>query len=117
VALQGKDWKGAELGKGEANNYLAAALSLIENTIPAANIEAELFGKTMPNETKGTKHPKSLAARARKQFDPFMFTPASEKKKSKHKSGHLPQLGSGGLPDLRYDILDGNHDGSIEILP
>jgi hypothetical protein len=106
--LQGKDWKGSELGKGEANNYLAAALSLIENTIPAANIEAELFGKNMPNETKGTKHPKSLAARARKQFDPFMYTAASEKKKGKHKK-------HGGLPG--FDILDSNHDGSIEILP
>jgi hypothetical protein len=114
--LQGTDWKGSKLGGGEAQNYLAAALSLLENTIPAANIEAELSGKHLPNEAKGAKHPKSLAARARKQFDPFMVTPASEKKSKKHKGGHLPQLGSGGLPDLRYDILDGNHDGSIEIL-
>lgn len=116
--LGGKDWKGAQLGKGEANNYLAAAVSLIENTVPGANIEAQLSGKHLPNEAEHAKHPKSLAERARRQFDPFMYTAASSKPIRKTRKSKKPFDILDQASGPKIDILDGpNTKNGLEILP
>jgi hypothetical protein len=75
--VKGEDWKGDKLkknGSTQAENWLAAAVTLIENSVPLISQGATLAGIHMPNESEGTEHPSSLGARARKAYDPFMFT-------------------------------------------
>jgi hypothetical protein len=73
----GEDWKGDKLkknGSTKGYNALAAAITLIENSVPLVSQGATLTGAHLPNEAEGTKHEATLPARARKAYDPFMFT-------------------------------------------
>jgi hypothetical protein len=74
--VKGEDWKGDKLkknGSTQAENWLAAAVTLIENSVPLVSQGATLTGAHLPNEAEGAQHPDSLGARARKAYDPFMY--------------------------------------------
>jgi hypothetical protein len=96
----GEDWKGDKLkknGSTKGYNLLAAAITLIENSVPLVSQGATLAGAHLPNEAEGTEHPSSLGARARKAYDPGMFT-----------QSHVDTGGGGKLPSFS----DGNFDVS-----
>ena len=82
--LEGKDWKGAKLtGKDptknptQARDLLAAAMTVIENSVPFVSQGVDIAGAHAPNEADGTKHPNNVLERLRKRNDPFMYTQSS----------------------------------------
>jgi hypothetical protein len=77
----GEDWKGDKLSKNgstQGHNALAAAITLIENSVPLVSQGATLTGAHLPNEAEGAQHPDSLGARARKAYDPFMYAASNK---------------------------------------
>jgi hypothetical protein len=85
---RGQDWKGSSLAGShqsstQAQNALAAAVTFIENSVPGTSQVATVTGAHLPNEAAGARKEPTAGARARKLFDPFMYTQASGGAKGK----------------------------------
>lgn len=75
----GKDWKGTDLvANGESpllRNAEAVVASFITTGIPILGQAARVTGTKLPNDADSLKVEPSGTIRARKAFDPFMYTP------------------------------------------
>jgi hypothetical protein len=104
--VQGKDWRDQSLtGQDrtktptQGRDLLAAAFTVLENSVPFVSQGADAAGIHTPNEADGTKHPESLGARLRKRNDPFMYSQGTQRGGNVKLQDILS--GKAKLPDLR----------------